>query len=315
MKTIVTSDNLAEERHVVTEGYEIGELTAKAVKKLGEERYLTLRAKELAGRFNGVRTFIDYISENEGKFGGRIPNRDYDSSHEVRGSSWTKFKTFEDCSNAIKKEPEQFRHFTEADIRLNEYASLGNDADYDVTGDFLDVGRVMAGEPECFGTMRNGSLTKRFANVVINGNHAHWIDQSFIDKKAQRVARLVDVLEVNNVRTKVTIVWSNKDSHLEIVVKQYDDRLDLNDVCVALSPDFFRRYEFWFSEHSATHESSYGRAEPLSLDMVKDEDVNVNILVNSNGHRNVDEGFDEVEKRISETDWNINTSNEYVVLG
>lgn len=311
MKTLVNYDNLMSTKHLKTDTYEVGELKTDRVSQVRAKGF-SVKGGQLMGRFDGVRTFTDFLSEKGGKFGSRKPESD-DSSHDKnRGSDWTKYKTYEECIKTVKNEPERFRNFQEADIRLTEWESNGSDVDFATTGDFIDVGRVMEGEPECFGTMRNGNVIKRFANIVINGNHAHWVKGSWIDQKAQRTARLIDFLEASNVRVRVTIVYTNDNSHLELVVKQYNDRLDINDICVALSPDFFRRFEFYWSEHSKTHDSCYGRAENICLSMVREDDVDLNILVGSNGHREAKDDFNELEKQIEAN--GVNEPRDYVVL-
>lgn len=312
MKSIVNDETMCKNsQRIVSDNYEIGELHRNKVREI-KERGFYVQTGELCGRFNGVRTFIDFLEEKGDKFGGRKPEKD-DSSHETsRSSTWVKYKTYEACTDIVKNKPEEFRNFKEADIRLTEYASSGNDVDYGVIGDYLDMGRVMTGEPECFGTMRNGNVIKRFANIVVNGNHAAHVKQDWIDKKAQRIARVVDFLEASNVRVKLTILFTNDNSHLELIVKQYNDRLDLNDVCVALSPDFFRRYEFYWSEHSATHDSCYGRAERLRLNSVREDDVDLNILVGSCGSASVNDEFDKLEKNIEEN--GVETPKDYDIL-
>lgn len=317
MKTIVEYANLEDnEKHLKGDGYEIGELSAKAWHVLCSRKGWRLQTEQLCGRFDGVQTFIDFLNENGSKFGSRKPESDDSSHSKERRSSWVKHATYEAAYEAITNKPETFRHFTEADIRIKEWASNGNDIDYDIMGDFVDVGRALAGEPECFGTMHNGLVTKRFANIVVNGNHACRVNQTWIDKKAQRATRLVDFLEANNVRCKITIVFSNDNSHLELVVKQYNDRLDLNDVSVALSADFFRRFGFYFSEHSKRHTSSYGRAEDLVLGAIKDDDADVDILINSNDGRfyvdAIDSDFDRVENKMATN--GVERGDEYAIL-
>ena len=312
MKSVISDETMCKNaKRITNDNYEIGELHRNKVREI-KERGFNVQTGELCGRFNGVRTFIDFLEEKGGKFGGRKPTKD-DSSHETgRGSGWTKYRSFEQCTQVVKETPEKFRNFKEADIKLTEYASSGNDVDYGVVGDYIDMGRVMSGEPESFGTMRNGNVVKRFANIVVNGNHASWVKSDWIDRKAQRIARVIDFLEASNVRVKLTIVYSNDNSHLELVVKQYNDRLDVNDVCVALSPDFFRRYEFYWSEHSATHDSCYGRAERLTMRSVREEDVDLNILVGSCGDADVNAKFDELEKMIEEN--GVEIAKDYEVL-
>lgn len=287
------------------ENYLLGELDISKISKEDKDKYSyeKLADKQLMGRFYGLNNFIYFMDENYTKeFGGRMPKHNDDSRRRDTDKDWVKYSTFKECRTAMITTPEAFRNFKEADIALTEYDSLGNDIEYAVCGDFLDIGRVMTGEPESFGSMKNGRITSKFANIILNGQHRWSTTASYINQKAQRMARLVDWLEHNNIRCNITIMWSNNNSHLELVVKRPQDILNINDICVGLSADFFRRYTFAWSEHSATLEGSYGTAESYYLEDLIDERANINLLMNNHTQLNVDKEFDELEKMIIEHD-------------
>ena len=305
MGTMVKEEHLYESSIKRGENYLLGELDTS---KLSEDdrvkySYDGLENKELMGRFYGLNNFIYFMDENyDKKFGGRMPKRGDSSKREDDGDDWVKYSTFDECREAILNTPEVFRNFKEADIALTEYDSLGNDIEYAVCGDFLDIGRVMTGEPESFGSMKNGRITSKFANIILNGQHRWSTKAEYINKKAQRTARLVDWLEHNNIRCNITIMWSNEDAHLELVIKRPQDILNINDICVGLSADFFRRYSFAWAEHSAKLEDCYGTARSYYLEDLIDERANINLLVNNHVNLDIDEKFDELEKMIIEHD-------------
>lgn len=294
MKTIVTKDNL--QREWVAEGVYIGELTYKASRALSEQGY-DLADRELVGRFNGVRTFMDYMENNWGKFGGRSPKHS-DASRKDEGSSWTKYHSYEQGVAKMRNEPWVFRAFTPADIYLTDYQNAGIDVEYGVYGDYLDIGRFMSGEPEVFGIMRDGLIIQDFCQITVNGNHSAGTDHKDIDRMAQRVMRLVDALETAKVRCEVGIIFSNDNSHSEILIKQYQDVLDINDLSVAMSPDFFRRMQFVFSEHSSTLRYGYGQARAFRAETLKDPDAPKSIII-GNELYNLEEQFDNLENKIT----------------
>lgn len=275
MKSIVIKENLKAEGQKFEDGVRLGFLAETPCRKLRREGY-SLQSGELVGWFNGVRRFIEYVDRKDY---GKV-SRYYDSSHmhERAGGDWTKYSTYEEAEKVALNNPETFRDYTELDIRLKDWENSGNDVDYGMVGDFVDVGRYLSGEPECFGLMRNGNIIQQFCSIVINGNASCTTKADAIQERSKRILRLVDMLESNHIRCELSIVFSNDNSHLEIVIKNYNELLDIDDLAVATSPDFFRRFGFRFSEHSAdTLEGSYGRSEKFNAEVFKDPDATTTI--------------------------------------
>jgi len=296
MKTILKDEYLKSENRVTGYGFDTGIINRTGSSKLYNAGY-NVKEGELVGRFEGVRTFIDFI-ESGTVFGNREPNYMRDSSREdTRGSDWVRYKTYDEAVNKMLTEPQVFRSYTEADIKLKDYeAPTGNAIDYEITGDFIDVGRVLEGIPEAFGSMKNGNVTNKFASIVVAGMSHCGIEQETINERSSKVMRLVDMLEANNVRCRVTVVFSNDNWHCEIVTKQYQDKLDIDDIAVATSADFFRRLQFSFAEHSQTKSSNYGRAGALQQKTYIDDDCDINILVGNGYKYGWQEHFETFEK-------------------
>ena len=305
MKSIVKDENLS--NVVFGSGWKIGNIkNNKTALEINQNSCFDVESGTLCGVFNGLLTFVDTV--NEKTFGEKTS---YDSSQEYSGGSWVKFSTYKMAISHIKEKPEVFRNFTEADIRLKDWGNSGNEVEFDITGDYLDVGRALSGEPEAFGSMRDGSIINDFCSIVVNGNAYCGTDASEIDVKAQRITRLVDMLESNHVRCRVVVIYSNKCAHAEIIVKQYGDTLDIDDVSVATSSDLFRRVWFKFAERSKTLNSGYGRAVTWGKGgsaYVKDEPEERIISVDgisihsSHSKSHINEKFDELESKIAQ-DW------------
>lgn len=285
MNSIVKDEYLSKKNRVKGEGFDTGILE----NNVGElnRRGFNVDKGELVGRFDGVRTFLAFVNSGI-DYGNEARGRTGSSHARERDEDWTKYDTYEKAMEAMIETPQVFRQFEEADLKLKDYEQPdGFELDFDVTGDFMDIGRVIEGQPENFGTMRNGRVTNKFASIVLAGMSNAGISESEIQERANLTLRLVDMLESNNVRCKVTVLYSNDNWHCEVIAKQYKDVLDIDDLSVATSADFFRRAQFYFAEHSKTRTSSYGRAENVYVKTVKDEDADITIAVGNNYHRSV----------------------------
>lgn len=300
MKTIVKDEYLKKEGRKQGDFYKLGFLAQSSIAELKKQGYV-VQKDELVGWFNGVRNFIEFVKRKDY---GKIAEG-YNSSHDQeRSGDWTRLSTYQQAEKKALEEPQYFREYTESDIRIKDFNNSGNDVDYSNTGDFVDVGRVLAGEPECFGIMRNGNIIQDFCSIVISGNACARVEAKTLVEKSKRVLRLVDLLEANHIRCELSIVFSNDNSHCEIVIKNYNDILDIDDLAVALSPDFFRRFQFAFTEHSAdTITWGYGRSECFKAETFKDDDANATIYINSqndNDIERINKEFDSLEEQIAE---------------
>lgn len=273
-----------------------------------------IKTSEMVCRFNGILQTISFI-ENTKHFGNRKPNKN-DSSFERRDSEdWTQYPTYDESVEQMRRHPESFRQFTESDMRLHDQESVGNMVEFDTQGDYIDIGKVMTGEPESFGVMCGGKIENRFCSIVVNGNARCDVSKKAISRKASRILRLIDMLELNGVRCELGLTFTTHQVHCEIVVKQYNDPLDINDIAIGLSPDFFRWVVFRLTEHSKLKGDGYGQPIRSDLSDWQDEDADNTILVNALDYdastSDIDDAFDGVEKRIK--DDNFASGKNYVV--
>ncbi len=185
------------------------------------------------------------------------------SSTKLPTSDWCDL-TYAQTLDIFTHNPSKVRNFTEKDAALTGGDAGGIRLQHDVTGDALDVGRYLDGEPECFASLDNGQPRAKRVHIIVNAGYIHNVQNKSILRRQKRLVRLIDWLESQNVRCQVTALSSSQTGHFEVIVKQYHDPLDLNDVAITMHTAWYRRLYFRFAEYSPTWQGGYGT--PRSID-------------------------------------------------
>lgn len=295
MKTIVKDENLIDSNRIQDYDHQIGVFN-------GSFSFEDIRENELGCRFNGIYHLIDFLEQTK-QFGNRRARKD-DSSYQERDSdSWTQFSTYVDAVEAMRYSPESFRKFNESDIRFYNDDTVGNRIDFDKQGDYLDIGKYLEGEPDCFGNMHGGKFERKFASVVVNIAAQCNVQREEIAAKSAGVLRLIDFLESNGVRCELGLVVSTDQVHCEVIVKNYRDPLDINELAIGLSADFFRWCIFRLTEHSKKKTGGYGCPNTLTPSNWWDEDADNTFFIQSlrgESKENIQKSFENLEKKIVE---------------
>lgn len=134
---------------------------------------------------------------------------------------------------------------------------------YDVTGDWLDVGRFMTGEPEVFGTLVDSGmrvdattpkLVRIVANVCVSGSQS----PESLRMRGAAVVAMADMLERHGIRCQIDLVAANggydRNGESSVItwarVKEFGDSMQLDSLAFILAhPDSFRRLMFSAWEH------------------------------------------------------------------
>jgi hypothetical protein len=220
-------------------------------------------ANTLVGYFGSLKALWTAINDLNWK-----PKRGKSSDDSDRGDFQT-FNSLGEALDVFTRNPRSVRKFSEDNIALTADDAVGKDVTFDVTGDFLDIGKFMEGEPECFGVAHNGNPNNLTVNLLMNVSASSYVSREAITAKQARLLRLVDWLENQNVRCRITAFESTHTMHAEIVLKDYDEMVDLNDVAVVGHSDFLRRVCFLLSEQSETWTSGYGQPADFTYAMKK----------------------------------------------
>lgn len=280
------------------EGFTVGEMASSHP----HLRYL--RANAIVTLFDGVDNALDYLTKH-------MPDakRSRSSSDEGDGD-FNAFDSYEQAMTTFRSKPESVVKFDVAELRIKDDHEAGSRVDYDVTGDYIDMGRYMEGIPESVGTMHNGNARNRRMNVTININQWYGISHSVITKRGERILRLIDGLEGSGVRCQLTAIESSQCNHTEVVIKHHSEPLTITDLAVVTHPEFLRRCVFRIIEHSKTYESGYGSSRsfgeavsPEMLTVESNDEIHLFIDSNMTEARDVDARFDELERLLQ---WELN---------
>lgn len=256
-----------------------------------------LKETALVAQFDGVDTCLDFVTKNMPD-----PKREGSSTDRGRGS-FNAFASYDEAITTFRSNPESVVRFDPSELRIKDESEAGSTVDYDVTGDYIDMGRFMEGIPESVGTMHSGNARNRRVNLTINLNQWWGMEHETITHWGERILRLVDALEGGGIRTQLTGILSNETMHTEVRIKQHDEPLTISDLAVVTHPEFLRRIGFRIAEHSKTWQYGYGSAKSFgrsaSPEIIRGDNVNeMNIFIDSNmdDKRDIDRRFDEVER-------------------
>lgn len=258
-----------------------------------------LRQDETITIIDGVHSSIDFIQKTF-----KESRRSHSSSDTHRNGDFHFFRTYEEAIRVFKEEPYSIVKFNPTEIQATDILERGNHLSFDVTGDFLDIGRVIEGAPEDFGSLHFGRPRNRRVRIVIALSQTWSMKPEEINHRSERVIRLVDALENANIRTEIIGVYSSKCNHTEVTVKRFDEQLSIEDVAVVTHSDFSRRLMFRITEYSKTYDDGYGRADTFhnNIKVLKSRyNDELSIYIDGDMHmRNIDSRFDDLEKTLED---------------
>ena len=200
---------------------------------------------------SSVQSFIDYVVTE-------FPTPKQGGDSMKYSSGFNDFRTWDEFIEVATKTPHLLKSFVPKDELLASPDNAGNEVIFDVSGDFLDIGRYLSGDPESFGVMVLGNPRALFATIVMNLSSTCHFDVKGLKSRCQRITRLVDWLEAQGIRTQIKAFHINQCEYLEIDVKRPDESIDLTTLAIVSTPDFFRRLCFRTIEWSPTFSYAYG---------------------------------------------------------
>lgn len=231
------------------------------------------------------------------------------SSNTPKGSRSDEFYKFESLKEALDvfiNNPRSIRTFKEEDLKLTAEETIGKDVQFEVTGDYLDIGRYLDGEPECFGVGFNGNPSNIHATILFNVSTPWYVGESLLNHRAARMLRLVDWMESQGIRCQIRAFESTECAHMDIKVKGFEDAVDMNALAVATHSDFLRRVAFLVAEQSATWEGGYGNATIFTNRMMgtytAEPENGLTIFITEVGSvttEDIDSNFDKLRDKIT----------------
>lgn len=248
-----------------------------------------------------IGAFLDYLDKHCPE-----PKHTKSSSSQGRESNFHQFESYEEAMDVFRNRPHDVRKFKPEDERLAMPDESGNEVYYEVTGDYIDIVRAIEDVPESFGNFSMGNPRSMFCTIVVNLSAVWYTPVASMNRRGERLLRLVDWLEHQKIRVQVKLLDSSECMYAEIQAKEFDQYMDLDNLAVAVSPDFFRRCLFRFMEYSPTWQSGYGTSctiESGRLSFPKRLNEQSGLFLFSENYaelEKVDPAFDMVHKTISE---------------
>lgn len=230
------------------------------------------------------------------------PRRSGASNHSGR-DEFQEFSSFREAVDVYTNNPSKIRKFEIHDAPLKSLTDVGNSIYFDVSGDYVDIGRVIEGTPENFGNFTMGNPRNLFVNIMVNSSCPWYVDKKMINYRSARILRLVDWLEGQLIRTSITAIEATECGISYVVCKEYHDPVDLNALAVVTHSDFLRRIIFRQNEYSKTWQSGYGRVTSTSeWSFVEDiEDNALHLTVDwFNNESAIESAFGTFEEKIEE---------------
>lgn len=182
-----------------------------------------------------IRAFVDYVSQHKPKDG---------SSTYTGNEGWYGTRSLDRAIDLFRNKrhellPKGFQQKYIKNVNAN-----GVDVEYNVTGDYLDMGRYMSGEPEVFGTNINGDLTGKVVSVYINASVSASYDAEDVMLGAEKLAEVINALYVSGARVSTTFMSAEETQWIEVKLNDFGDPLDPVDLVAVASPSFIRRLCF-----------------------------------------------------------------------
>lgn len=214
---------------------------------------------KLCVEFDSIEDALQTIKDK-----GWKPENSKDSDTK-KEKDFHKFSSLKQALDVYTSKPESITKFNESDIDIKGLSNPVIDVYYDTQGDYVDVGRYLDGEPECFGNASGGQPYGAFANITVCDAHVWWVPEIYINNLQKRILRLTDWLESNGVRTRVQAKTQSKCLNYSLVIKDYQDALDLTEVAIAFHSDWARRVQFLMIEQSKTWSWGYGSCKEYDV--------------------------------------------------
>jgi hypothetical protein len=260
--------------------------------------------KELTGRDEDKRpalvapnigALVDYVSSHKPKTG---------SSTYINHIEWYGTKSLDEALDLFKYKRHKLLPKGFQQKYIKNVGAAGADVEFNVTGDYLDMGRYISGEPEVFGTNINGDLTGKVIRVYINASVSASYDAEDVMLGAEKLAEVINALYISGARVSTTFMSAEETQWIEVKLNDFGDPLNPVDLVAVASPSFIRRLCFAVNNYHnvSTHGSIVDVLDGHRDILNKGEDLVVyvapNTIPNFNRTGAVDKALSDIKEAI-----------------
>jgi len=224
---------------------------------------------DLLTEFDGLYDYKNFMKQYEDF------NEGYsDSSMKV--GSWSGSYTYADFLDILESgDNEVMSAMKKATTKeVNELAKKYEDVihgfKFDVSGQFFDVGLVLAGVPEAWLEPEVEQEEKVQVEIVIDGAFSAGVNKDKIIKNGSRILAMTKLLEELDVEVRLRIVSGNVNYrakgrnkiYMSTLIKDYDEPINYKKVSALISPTYHRRGIFKLMEVETKGKVSGGYGRP-----------------------------------------------------
>jgi len=194
-------------------------------------------------------------------------------SSEKSGSDWADSSSLEEGIERMvrpdkfyAREIKEIQDATEFYLAKDQIRDRPFGANYSVTGLFVDVGKFVAGEPECFIEMDDIEMkAKPFVELYIGHKDCHsTVSPNQIKLYAMRMSILYNTLIAMGCNVALTYCEFSDISTTYVELSDGTSRVPIQTIYSILHPSFFRRLVFRLIERSRIFEDGYGYGRSTS---------------------------------------------------
>lgn len=236
--------------------------------------------------FKNVSDFVRYLKSNSDTENTKSIDRDDDDK-------WTGVRTWYDFENYLDEGNSEItdnvRKHTKYYIdKFEDIFTIKTDYEFDVVGQFFDIGAVMVGEPEAW-IKQIEVKEDKFIELNIQGTYADGTDLEMVRKNGSKVFAIASVLEKQGYLVKINMIYRTIESNsknskqiteAKIAVKDYNQGLDYKKFGILLGVPMFRRgfLRLLEIEYGTNCRSSYGCARSIKGDINLDRTEDISDL-------------------------------------
>jgi len=243
-------------------------------------------SKKNSMEFTNVSDFVRYLNKNFNSINQNSIER-VDDWTGVR--NWYDFENYLDEGNPDITD--DVRKHTKYYIdKFEDMFATTIDYEFDVVGQFFDIGAVMVGEPEAW-IKQIEVKEDKFIELNIQGAYSDGTDLAMVRKNGAKVFAIASVLEKQGYLIKINMIYRTTRSNeknlkqvteAKIAVKDYNQGLDYKKFGILLGVPMFRRgfLRLLEIEYGSDCAGNYGRPEKVKGDINLDQTKDISELEN-----------------------------------
>lgn len=195
--------------------------------------------------FQNISDFKKYLENNKNSVNKRTLFR---NDIWTGTETWSEFETYLEEGN--KEATKSIKEYTKLYVDKFEQLYISNIAyEFDVTGEFFNIGAVMVGEPEAW-IKQIEVKDEKFIEINIQGTYSHNANLETVKQNASKLLAIASVLDSQGFSVRLNMLFRQKKSskrgkikNLDVLIpiKDYNQPFDYKKMGILVGVPFFRR--------------------------------------------------------------------------